>query len=450
LVSVRIRSRRRYLPMTGMSSTSSAPSCLLLGYSGFSNTGSEVRVITIIEDLRACFGADVTITVASPAPEKTARILPTHPNVKVASFPLVFFWRILRLVSQHDIVFLVEGSTFQQNWSSTLLYYFLWGAWCARLLGKRCIAYAVDAGPLSPVNRRLTRQVCERLDLLITRTERAKQRLASAGVRRPILANTDTAFAFLLDEPRLTPAGAKTQTLGVAPIEFYQWPVRVRPFGRKDECFRWPYYYTWNDERRQKSAAVIRAFAALVTDAIETHDLDVVLIGMEELDARVCDQILAAVEPRLRSRIRTACSGVVLPHEMVPLLRSLDYLVTSRYHACVLSMAGSVPQMAVCHDDRLQSIYDELGLRADFLLDYRSGDLEARMIETFAALLERGSEMREWLAIAHVQQYLPRCRQNREDLREWAAHYASQRAPGRALLSAGVPARETMESRPHV
>src|SRR5262245_35679894 len=259
-----------------MTTNQDAPSCLLLGYSGFSNTGSEVRILTIIDDIRACFGCGARITVASPNPEKTARILPRDPNVSVARFPLLFPLRILRLVARHDITFLVEGSTFQQNWSSALLYFFLWGAWCARLLQKRCVAYAVDAGHLSTLNRLLTRAVCNSIDLLITRTEQARQRLSELGVRRPIVANTDTAFTFLLDNTRRAGGSASARRrVGIAPIEFYQWPVRMRLFGSKETCFRWPYYYSWNDARRQQSDRVVDAFAALITECVEVHDLDV-------------------------------------------------------------------------------------------------------------------------------------------------------------------------------
>jgi polysaccharide pyruvyl transferase WcaK-like protein len=405
-----------------MTSANRAPSCLLLGYSGFANTGSEVRILTIIDDITACFGESTLITVATPTPEKTERILPKRPNVSAARFPLMFPLRIFRLVASHDITFLVEGSTFQQNWSSALLYFFLWGAFCARMLGKRCVAYAVDAGDLSRFNRLLTRFVCNRIDLLITRTERARQRLVSAGVRQPIIANTDTAFTFLLDDAtRAAHADPVRKRVGIAPIEFHQWPVRIRPLGKKSECFRWPYYFTWTEERRRRSRAVVEAFAALVSECIDVHDLDVVLIAMEELDVPVCQRILERVPARLRPRICTAYSSEVRPHDMVPLLRGLDYLVTCRYHACVLSMAGGVPQMAVSHDDRLQSIYAELGVGGDFLVDYRDAALDSTLRSTFATLLRRAPDMRRALRHAHDTHYLPTCLRNRRDLSDWAA-----------------------------
>ena len=49
---------------------------------------------------------------------------------------------------------------------------------------------------------------------------------------------------------------------------------------------------------------------------------------------------------------------------MTMLLRSLGGLLTSRYHASVLSMAAGVPQVAVGHDLRLRTLFEELGPRS--------------------------------------------------------------------------------------
>ena len=416
-----------------MASTSKQYSCLMLGYSGFSNTGSEARVVTIIDDIRSALGKDVSITIATPAPEKTARILPEGSHVKLARFPFVFPLAVFRMVLRHDIVFLVEGSTFQQNWSCALLYFFLWGAWCASILGKKCVAYAVDAGELSPVNRRLTRHVCNRMDLLITRTERARERLRSIGVTKPIHANTDTAFTFVPDTTTEMAASASPRrTVGVAPIEFYQWPVRLRLTGPADECFHWPYYYTWTDERRRASRQMIGYYSTLVRHCIDQHGCDVVLIAMEELDTRICEDILSRMEPAHRNRIRLAYSKALPPDQMVPLLRHLDYLVTSRYHACVLSMKTAVPQMAVGHDDRLQSVYGELGI-SDFLLNYADANLGRKITVVFDRLVAQADKVKALLQEKHDTYYMPKCLQNRADLRTWAEEALQQRAIGASL-----------------
>ena len=70
-------------------------------------------------------------------------------------------------MAEHDLVLLVEGSTYMDTWGSPLLWAFLWTTWCAHSLGKPCLAYAVDAGNLSAFNRRLVRLVASKTDLIV-------------------------------------------------------------------------------------------------------------------------------------------------------------------------------------------------------------------------------------------------------------------------------------------
>ena len=46
--------------------------------------------------------------------------------------------------------------------------------------------------------------------------------------------------------------------------------------------------------------------------------------------------------------------------QMASVLRSLDLLITSRYHAGVLSLAHQVPQTAIGHDLRIRDLYTDL------------------------------------------------------------------------------------------
>lgn len=399
-------------------------SVLMLGYTGCHNTGSDVRILTIIEDIRRCFGDRASITVASFYPENTARVVPGGTGVRIERVPFVFPLKILQLAVRHDVTFLVEGSCFKQNWATALLYLFLWGALCAKLAGRRCVAYAVDAGELSPLNGFFTRLVCNRLDLLITRTEVARRRLIGLGVTTRVIANTDTAFQFLEQNGKAAaprPAsGAAPRTVGIAPVEFHQWPLKTRLWGRKDECFNWPYYFTWDEERRARSRRLIEAYRRLVVHAVERHGLNVMLIAMEALDAAVCEQIVAGLGEGHRARVNFISAQEQTPHQIVPALRGLDYLVTSRYHACVLSMSRPVPQMAICHDERLESIYAEIGIDKDFLLDYGDPALCEKIIPTFDRLVAGGDHLTDVLRERYETFFLPKCRQNALDLRAWS------------------------------
>jgi polysaccharide pyruvyl transferase WcaK-like protein len=83
--------------------------------------------------------------------------------------------------------------------------------------------------------------------------------------------------------------------------------------------------------------------------------------------------------------------------QMVSILRSLELLLTSRYHACVLSLAAQIPQIAVGHDLRLKTIYRELGLFEDFFVEPNADDLCERLQPRVERLLENPSCVRDAL-----------------------------------------------------
>jgi polysaccharide pyruvyl transferase WcaK-like protein len=103
---------------------------------------------------------------------------------------------------------------------------------------------------------------------------------------------------------------------------------------------------------------------------------------------------------------------------MTSILRGLDFLVTARYHACVLSMAAQVPQIAVGHDLRLKSIYAELGLQ-DLFVDARSSDRDARLRANLDRVLADPEPVKATLRRGY-EELLSKARRNRELLREFA------------------------------
>jgi polysaccharide pyruvyl transferase WcaK-like protein len=393
--------------------------CLLVGYNGVGNTGSDVRLLTAISDVREAFGEKTRISVMTIDADRTAAILPRNIEIEIIEVcfsPIRLTIGLWNLARRHDVILLVEGSTFKQNWSVWLLHAYLWAANSARWNGNYAIAYAVDVGELSGFHALRTRHECERLAMVITRTEIARDRLVKLGVRRPVLANTDTAFRFVCAPERRTEG---RRVLGLAPIEFFHWPVRFRPWCRPEDKYRGPFAFTWNAERRTQSEAMLQSWVNLTRHAIERHDLDIQLIAMEDLDIPVCERIIAELGPSAADRVSLSFSRQVAPLKMTAILRGLDALVTSRYHACVLSMGGAVPQMAICHDERLASIYAEVGIEKEFLLQYMQPDLANELIRTFDRMMKDVADLSDRIRDTHAQRFLPLCAQNRIDLEAW-------------------------------
>ena len=395
------------------------PQVLLVGYNGANNTGAEALLLSDIADVRAVLGDDALITIPSLNPANLRRYVKESPNLRIAPIPTIYPLALRNLVREHDLIMLVEGSTYMDTWTSAMLWAYLWTTKCADDMGKPCLAYAVDAGNLSDFNRRLVRREASKTDLIITRAQAAADRLRACGVTAPIETTADNAFTFRPDErdegwvERTWPEGAGDM-VGLAVVDFYLWPVVMQPWGRREDCYKWPYYYSHSPERRQATEALADGYAELADCLVTEHGKAVALICMEQLDESLARKIHQRMAHPGRARVFS--SHEYNASQMTVLLRSLEFLVTSRYHACVLSLAAQVPQVAVGHDLRLKTIYDELGFRDQFFVDPQMPEMCHAVKARVEKLLADPALEREALRRGY-EEHLTQAQRNRALLR---------------------------------
>lgn len=375
------------------------PKVLLAGYNGANNTGSEARLISIIGDLRAILGPEVKITVPTLNETNLRRYLKEDEFLKIAPIPSIFFFNVRRLVKEHDVLLLVEGSCYMDTWTSALLWAFLWATRCAHNFKKPSLAYAVDVGHLSSFNRRLVKREASKTDLILTRTESAAEKLKKMGVTASIDVTADCAFLFKTlneDSNILNEAWPESDSgiVGLAPIDFYLWPVVMRPWGKKEYLYKWPYYYSRSKERIKGSEQLAIKWAKEADRIIEKHGKRIALICMEELDEPLAKCIKGMVKNP--SMVKIFSSREYNASQITHILRSLEILVTSRYHAGILSLEAQIPQIAIGHDTRLKGLYGELGLE-NYLIDYMSPEIWHKLEEKVDELLENPEIQREIL-----------------------------------------------------
>jgi polysaccharide pyruvyl transferase WcaK-like protein len=405
----------------GNAPASGAPRVLLVGYNGANNTGAEALLLADIEDVRAVFGPEALITVPTLNEANLRRYVQEGPRLRIAPIPTLFFAAIYRLVKQHDLIMLVEGSSYMDTWTSALLWAYLWATHCAHWMGKPCLAYAVDAGKLSPFNRKLVRREASHTDLIITRAQAAAERLRAVGVTAPIQVTADNALTFQPNPAddeflRRSWPDAGDGIVGLAVVDFYLWPVVMRLWGRREDEYKWPYYFSRSAERTRATEALARAYAALADWFINDQHKAVALICMEQLDESLAQQVHGYMQRADRARVFS--SRQVNASQMTNLLRDLDLLLTSRYHACVLSLAAQVPQMAIGHDLRLKTIYEELGLEDDYFLAPETPDLFEALRSRALRLMDAAADIRQRLRHGY-EAHLAQARRNRQLLAEF-------------------------------
>jgi polysaccharide pyruvyl transferase WcaK-like protein len=255
------------------------------------------------------------------------------------------------------------------TWGSALLWCYLLATRYAHSMKKPCIAYSVDAGSAGRFNRWLIKREASKTNLILARTQRAAERLKKWGVKAPIEVTADNAFAFNpnpADEGLLERVWPQaSHVVGIAAEDIYVWPVQIRLWDRKKYCYRWPYYYTHSKSSIEKSELFAKVLAAQADDIIRDHDKDIAFLSMEGLDAGFANKIQQLMKRPDRTKIFT--SSKYNASQMTSILRSLELLITSRYHAGVLSLPNQVPQTAIGHDLRIKDLYADLDMSELFI-----------------------------------------------------------------------------------
>ena len=389
---------------------------LLMGYNGANNTGSEARLLAIVEEVRKVLGDDIQITIPTICGDNLKRYIVEEPNLKIEEYPTVYFLALRRLVREHDLILLTEGSCYMDTWSSCLLWAWLWVTHCAAKYGKIVVAYAVDSGNLSAFNKMLVHHIASKTDLIITRTEAAAERLRGCQVKAPIAASADSAFGFCPnpeDRDFLVKGWPETAdgVIGIAAVDFYLWPVVFRPCGKSKNCYRWPYYYSDSHRRRSERKKLASNYARFADHMIEKYGKPIALICMEELDEPLAKLIRSSMKHSEKTRIFS--SREYNASQMTSILRSLELLVTSRYHAGVLSLDAAIPQTAIGHDQRLRDLYRDLEIYDDYFLEYTDPKL-FQLLEERADKLMRNPAAQWEILHENSQTQHARAQQNAE------------------------------------
>jgi polysaccharide pyruvyl transferase WcaK-like protein len=282
---------------------------------------------------------------------------------------------------------------------------------------KPCVGYSVDAGSASRFNRWLIRREASKTSLILARTKNAAGRLQKWGVTAPIEVTADNAFTFSpnpLDQnflKRVWPAAS--HVVGIAAEDIYMWPVNIRPLDRKKYCYRWPYYFQHSKACREKSELLVDVLAVQADELVENYDKDVALLSMEGLDTGFTEKIQQHMKHADRTKVFSSIQYNA--SQMTSVLRSLDLLITSRYHAGVLSLPSHVPQTAIGHDLRIKDLYTDLEI-PEFFVDHEDPNRYKSLSDNVKEIFNQHSSMKAKLQKGY-QRYVEQENRNPQLLR---------------------------------
>jgi len=363
---------------------------LLLAYSGARNTGAESRVGECIRQLNQLFGEDnIEINMLTLDVAETEEYFKGY-KAKFHHMNSVFFLDVFKHVLKNHVIVLPEGSCWKENFATALLLYFLYGVGLADRLGKASFSYSVEAGEMNRLNNFLSWHLSRDMTRIITRSQPSADVLERIGLQAHSV-RVDTAWTM----PCQSSAWARSKLKemgwdGKKPLcafafqNYFWWPVvpdlarfaRSLATGDTKNQYKLVYFYDYDEEDE-------RRFAAFVDDAVEIMDwlaeekgAQPVLVAMEALDHDACQEVIGRMK---NPALLVSCHDWV-GDQMAAFLRELHLLMTTRYHAMVLSMPGKVPFVGVSRDERIKGVMGECDLEREYYVDFRTPDL-ARVVE---------------------------------------------------------------------
>jgi len=404
------------------------------GYNGVNNTGSEAKLRSTLKTITDVLGERLgELAVLTFNEKNQRRYLTDYPAIRYIE---IGPWMLLKnpklLIEEgYDIFVLSEGSTFIDHFSSLFLYMFCGAARLEKRRGHKVVAYANDCGHLKPFNQKVVKRTLNKVDLIMLRNPDAAARMKEYGVTHPLTVTADGAYEYpmpskeyqeaLFKKLKINPKGKPI--IGIAPKEFFWWPIKFRPWGPKEDLYLYPFYHSWPAGGKESSARYVAQSARHADWCVETYAADIAMISMEHMDYPPCVRIRDAMKHK--DRVIMVPSDEYIVDDIISVLSVLSGLVTTRYHAVVLSSCSAIPMIAVSSDTRCEAVFRELDMM-DLFIDYvkhpapvpKVLDLDEQLIEMTRTMMDKRGELKKRIAQAHPR-FVERAQQNQIIFMQW-------------------------------
>ena len=348
-------------------------------------------------------------------------------HVRLWPFTTMFVFSLLKACSEHHVAILCEGSTLMPTFAEALCVFYCEAAGIMRQQGKPCVAYGSEVGRLDGWQAQLSRDLCRDV-FFIVRTEESLQNLRALGLHGRL--GTDTAWTFhskdgeVWAREHLMKAGwdGKQPLVGVAPLDPFCWPVSpslwrwLKSAVTGDVSLQYDkmYFFSDSEGRRRRYQHYLAAMASATNRYCNEQHAFVVVLGMEKLDVKACEQLGQMLTVPHAVFTSKQCDVF----QMTGLLRLLSILLTSRYHASVLSMEHGCPIVSVSIDARLNGIMKEMGLAENYLHRASDDDLEQKILDSMRRAGEHKQEIGE-IVRHHLFVYKNKVNQMSQYFTEW-------------------------------
>lgn len=303
---------------------------VISGYYGFRNNGDDALLMSIINDLKAK-KPDIDIVVLSKNPAETQKIY----NVRAVSRQNVL--QLIKELKNTKMLISGGGTLIQDGTSTKSLLYYLTIIKAASVLGKKVMLYANGIGPLtSESNRKHTKKVLNKVDVITLRDETSLVELKEIGVKAPkIEVTADPAFRLEFENNAKDKENTDKTML-----------VSVRPW-------------------RELSSDFCDVVAKVCDYASSEYGLKVAFLPMQQkYDGEITEKI--------QSLMKTESAVIGADYDikrLLSLFSDMSLCIGMRLHTLIYSAVSCVPLVGLVYDPKVSGFLDYIG--SDNYIDAR-------------------------------------------------------------------------------
>ncbi len=300
---------------------------LISGYYGFHNSGDDALLSCIINDIERIYGDRRKIVVLSASPEETTRLY------GVRAIDRMNIFSVISHMGSSELLISGGGTLIQDGTSTQSLLYYLGVIAMAKFFGLKVMLYANGIGPLiRKSNKRITRKVLNKADVITLRDKRSLETLSEIGVSGNIHVTADPVFGLYDINPGK----------GMEILKHYRVP---------EDC-----EYMAISVRNDKNITDERLMdiAAAADECAEKYNIFPVIIPMQ----RVRDE---SISQKLKKYIRH--ESVVIPpdievYELLSVISNMKFCIGMRLHTLIYAAVASVPVIGIVYDPKVSGFME--------------------------------------------------------------------------------------------
>ncbi len=302
---------------------------LISGYYGFKNSGDDTLLLSIIQQLKSR-KSDVELCVLSANPEETAKTY----NVRTVKRDNPF--ALLKALISCKMLLVGGGTLIQDATSTKSLLYYLYIIKAATMLGKKVMLYSNGIGPLKEENRKITKKILDRVDVITLRDEMSVDELYNMGIKKPeIKLLSDCAFGLSADI-------LKNHT----PEKNNYFIISVREFKNLDNDF-------------------CDTLAAACDYLFTKYSLTPVFVPFQKSkDKKICEEIMS----------KTNCNAKLFDSEceigeLLTLISGARLCIGMRLHSLIYSVMCKTPVVGLVYDPKVSGFMEYIGQKSYIYTD---------------------------------------------------------------------------------